>query len=62
MYITINLYHLMLAVPIIFTLVSMLIAIYIQNGVNAMRWFMAMLFGSGASISTVLWYWILLVK
>lgn len=62
MYITINLHHLMLAVPIIFTLVSMLIAIYIQNGVNAMRWFMAMLFGGGASITSVLWYLTLLVK
>ncbi len=62
MHIYISLYHLMMIIPIVFTVVSMFISAYTQDGVNAMRWFMAMLFGGGASITSVLWYLTLLVK
>jgi len=61
MYIYISFNHLMLLVPIIFTLVSLVISAYAQDGVNALWWFMAMTFGAGASLASILWYWIMIV-
>lgn len=62
MHIYISLYHLMMIIPIVFTVVSMFISAYAQDGVNALRWFIAMTFGAGASLTSVIWYWIVLVK
>ncbi len=56
MYIYLSPIHLLVAIPIIFTLVSLLCAYITSDKVKAMWWFMTMIFSAGASLLSIIWF------
>lgn len=56
MYIYISPIHLLVAIPVIFTLVSLLCTYITSDKVKAMWWFMGMVFGAGASLLSIIWF------
>ncbi len=56
MYIYVSIFHLLVAIPVIFTLVSLLCAYITSDKVKAMWWFMGMVFGAGASLLSIIWF------
>lgn len=56
MLIYISPFHLLVAIPVIFTLVSLLCAYVTPNKGKAMWWFMSMIFGAGASLLSIIWF------